>query len=198
MTDEYAVGRMILSRGKLKHSDKNLLQCHSDITDPTQTSAVRSREPTTKDMAQTPLTVNKAFADKQKIIICCMWYIKTLTFLLQNYTSNSYPQVFTASVSYMILAFGNKACRTPNISFQLGEQCSCHLQGRCLCGDSEVLIQIRQYVVWERWRCERTKQRSWVLSSKERPCGDAKSLATCVYTKEKKQQKRLQIKLTLY
>jgi hypothetical protein len=38
MTDEYAVGSMILSRGKLKYSDKNLLQCHSDIADPTRTA----------------------------------------------------------------------------------------------------------------------------------------------------------------
>jgi hypothetical protein len=38
MTDEYAVGRKILSRGKLKYSDKNLLQCHFDITDPTETA----------------------------------------------------------------------------------------------------------------------------------------------------------------
>jgi hypothetical protein len=31
------VGGMTLSRGKLKYSDKNLLQYHSDITDPTCT-----------------------------------------------------------------------------------------------------------------------------------------------------------------
>lgn len=38
MTDEYADAKIILSRGKLKYSDKNLLQYHFDITDPTWTA----------------------------------------------------------------------------------------------------------------------------------------------------------------
>lgn len=89
MTDVYEVGRMILSRGKLKYSDKNLLQFHFDITDPTWTAlglnpdlCGKKLELTTRDMAQAPWTVKKTFADEQKVIICCMCYIKTLTFLL--------------------------------------------------------------------------------------------------------------------
>jgi hypothetical protein len=105
---------------------------------------------------------------------------KNFDFLLQNYTSNLYPQVFTASVSYMILAFGNKAFRMLNISLQLGEQSSCHLQDRCLYGDLEALIQIWQCVVWGRWRCDLMTQRCEVLSSRESPCGDAKTLATWI------------------
>jgi hypothetical protein len=38
MTDEYAVGGMTLSRGKLKYSYKNLLQYHFHMTDPTSTA----------------------------------------------------------------------------------------------------------------------------------------------------------------